>query len=270
MTVLKYSFGLFHHKSVKSRNEPLINPRGRPKTLGEWGEWTRGEMTTSEFLGIMRQRWYVVLAGLVIVAGSIAYVSSRAGVYWTQVDVVVLAPKSARYPNVIRDTSQSLISMAGLIERDLNKGITPPATASSSVTLVNEGVSEGYSISLPNSGGQWANNFDRAVLDVQVVGPSAEKVRVELRELVAMIDNNLKQRQVADGVDNRDFITTSSAPSAAALFYFNGERSHAFAAILLLGGTLIPVSSVGADRLLRANARRRRKSVIISRAGVPV
>lgn len=225
-------------------------------------------MTTNELSGILRRRWYVVLLGLALLAGAFAHVSSRPGVYWAQTDVVILAPKSARYPNVIEQTSQSLISMAGLIERDVNKGIAAPATSTSSVTLAGEGERDGHAVKLPNEGGQWANNFDRPVLDIQVVGPDPVAVKEKLNSLVGVVTDELKARQDELNVPVASRITASSAPAVPAVFYLSGSRSKALGATLLLGAGLIAASTVGADRLLNARSRRRREHATIPPAGV--
>ncbi|MET0447770.1 MAG: hypothetical protein ABWX74_12465 [Aeromicrobium sp.] len=224
-------------------------------------------MTTSELAGIMRRRWYVVALGVVLLAGALHVVASRPGVYWAQVDVVILAPKSTRFPNVIEQTSQSIIAMAGLVERDVNKGVEEPATASASASLAGMGVRDGYLVRLPNSGGQWANNFDRPVVDVQVVGPDETVVRARLVALVDDVERALAARQTADGVAPKNRITASSTPAAAPVFYMDGNPKKALLVTLLLGGGLISAGTVGADRLLTAHARRRRALVMVSRLG---
>ena len=214
-------------------------------------------MTTSELCTILRRRWAVVVLGLALLAGTLHVVASRPGVYWTQVDVVILAPKSTRYPNVIEQTSASLIAMAGLVEREVNQGVHAPATASASVTLAGEGVRDGHTITMPNSGGQWAADFSRPVIDVQVVGPTEAEVRRQLADLVSRVEQTLEDRQDADGIPPVSRITASSSPTAAAVLHLDGSRKKAMAATLLLGAALICVAAVVVDRLLGARRRRR-------------
>lgn len=215
-------------------------------------------MTTSGFLGIARRRWYVVALGIALLGGALHVVVSRPAVYWSQVDVVILAPKSARYPNVIEQTSESLIAMAGLIEREVNDVTEVPAAASAAVTLAGVGVRDGHSVTLPNSGGQWANSFSRPALDLQVVGPNERVVRQKLAALVDVVERRLAARQEADSIPQVTRITASSAPAEAKVFRLDGSRKKGAGAILLLGGALISIGTVGADRLLSARARRRR------------
>lgn len=216
-------------------------------------------MTTSDLCGILRRRWYVVVLGLALLTGALHAVTSRPSVYSSQVDVVFLAPKSARYPNVIEQTSASLIAMAGLIEREVNKGVDTAATASAAVTLAGEGVRDGHAITLPNTGGQWAADFSRPVIDVQVVGPSEAVVRTRLASLVGTVEQRLAALQAADDIPRINRVMTSSAPASATVFRLDGNRKKAAAATLLLGAGLISIGAVGADRLLNALARKRRQ-----------
>jgi hypothetical protein len=214
-------------------------------------------MTTSELCRILRRRWAVVVLGLALLAGTLHVVAARPGVYWTQVDVVILAPKSTRYPNVIEQTSTSLIAMAGLVEREVNQGAHAPVTASASVTLAGEGVRDGHTITMPNTGGQWADDFSRPVIDVQVVGPSEAEVRHQLADLVDRVEQTLDDRQDADGIPQVSRITASSSPTAAAVLHLQGSRKKAIAATLLLGSAMICVAAVGVDQLLGTRRRRR-------------
>jgi hypothetical protein len=213
-------------------------------------------VTSYDLIVVLRRRWYVVAVGLALLAGTLHVVATRPGVYWTQVDVVVLAPKSARYPNVIEQTSASLIAMAGLVEREVNEGAHAPATASASVTLAGEGVRDGSSVTMPNSGGQWAADFSRPVIDVQVVGPSEATVRRRLAVLVGRIERTLAARQAADHVPPVSRITASSSPTSAAVMHLEGSTKKALAATLLLGGALVAAAAVGADLLLTNRTRR--------------
>lgn len=217
-------------------------------------------MTSERVTGALRRQWYVIVVGLALTAGAIFSLSVRPGVYFTQADVLFLAPKSAKYPNPIESGSESLIATAGLVARIANGVQSEPATASSGVTLMGEGVIQGTSIRLPNSGGQWANNFDRPVLDVQVVGPSEAWVRATLRQKIDLINETLHNLQAPDGTARENFITTSAAPQKSTVSYTRGETKRALAALTLLGITLTGLAALGFDRLVpwqRASSARK-------------
>lgn len=216
-------------------------------------------MTTIQVLSIMRRRWYVVILGLVLLAAAVHITASRPGVYWSQADVVILAPKSERYPNTIEQSSQSLVAMAGLVERDVNRGRTTTATSSAGVSLAGEGVRDGDAIKLPNGGGQWATNFDRPVLDIQVVGPDRAAVEAHMSSRVEDVIQALDARQDSLHVPEVTRITASVTPSTPQVFYLNGSPLKAVGAILLLGAGLIPTAAVLVDRLLNHSRSRRRR-----------
>lgn len=202
-------------------------------------------MTSADVVAILLRRWYIVIAGLALTAGAIFAFAERPGVYSTQADVLFLAPKSANNPNPIEVSSESLIATAGLVSHIIGDRRATPPTASSEVTLTGKGVRKGYSIRLPNSGGQWVNSFDRPVLDVQVAGPSEAWVRATLAQQILAIDNALGSLQRNDGIAQENLISTSLTPQVAKVVYSRGDPKRAITAILILGTTLTVLAAVG-------------------------
>ena len=76
-------------------------------------------MTTRLLLVILARRWAVALVGLVLTMGALVHVEQSHGLYWSQVDVVFLAPASARTPNRIEETTGSVIALAGVVATEL-------------------------------------------------------------------------------------------------------------------------------------------------------
>ena len=222
-------------------------------------------MTTGLILATMWRRWYVMLLGLLLTAGALVVVHDKPPVYWTQVDVVFYAPQSARYPNAIAQTSNSVIVMAGLVGAELNKGVRVPLTSSAGTTLAGQGVRDGYMIRQPNSGGQWAVNFDRAVLDVQVIGPGAGQVRRRLDTIVGRIQTKLSSMQAESGASRRDFITARPAPAVPQIFKLDGNPARALVVTGLLGLAASVLAAVAFDGI----ARRRRARGHLAVASAP-
>lgn len=212
-------------------------------------------MTLIDLVTVMARRWYVVLAGAVVALVALVVIGSAPGVYSTQTDVLFLAPSSATNPNPIEAGSESLIATTGLVARIVNHGRSDPPTASSGVTLLGQGIRHGYSIRLPNSGGQWANNFDRPVLDIQVTGPSAASVRASLATRISQVERTLDDLQAADGIAPENFITTSSTPELAPVLHHVGQPRRAMAAVVLLGAALTGFAAIGLDRLALGRSR---------------
>jgi len=215
---------------------------------------------TADILKALWRSWYVAAFGIVATGLTMFLIAAHPGVYWAQLDIVFLAPRTDTNPNSLAYTSGSLIATAGLVEREVNKGVSIPATASSSVTLVGRGVRDGYEIRLPNNGGQWSNNYDRPVLDIQVVGGAKADVRRRLDQVIAKVETALVELQDRDNVAVEARITTQSAPKYAAIFHLYGQPKRALAVAALLGLSLTIVATACFDRV-RANRRTRLKDV---------
>lgn len=211
-------------------------------------------MTTWHVLGTLWRRWYVTLPGLAAAFFALTLVDTHPGVYVSQANVVFLAPPTPQNPNVLQGTSAGLISTAGYVEQIVNAGIDRPSTASP-VTLIGQGVRDGHSIDLPDSGGQWSHNFGSAVLNVQVTGPSAHVVGARLDKLLEEVRMTTKEIQDRDKVVLKSRITTYVAPAKPQVTYATGGRPSALAGTLGLGLGLTVFSAVGMDKVL---ARRKR------------
>ncbi len=219
-------------------------------------------MTAVDVLGAIRRRWYVAVVGLLVVLAAGGASLSAPGVWWTQVDVVFLAPTSARYPNSLEVTSASLISTAGVVERRMNAGRVPTALSSSSVSLVGEGIRDGYSVRLPNAGGQWAENFSRPVLDVQVIGASRDAVAARLDFLLAKIQSTLDELQVAGGADKFNRIITESAPPMPVQAFVSPRNKRAAAGIGVLGSLITLAAVIAVDRVTASRSRQRPAAIV--------
>ena len=185
-------------------------------------------------------------------------VSQQPGMFQARVDVLLLLPQSANNPNSYTATTESLIDTAGIVATVLSGASGAPLTSSSTVTLAGQGIRDGWSVRLPNSGGQWANNFDRPLLDVQVVGPSHDAVLKRANELVTRIEAELIRRQDRAGVSPHNLIRTRLSPPTPQVFFLSGQSPPApLAASLLLGVLLTTAACVVADQKLASLQFRR-------------
>lgn len=215
-------------------------------------------MTTFDVARALLRCWSVVLLGALLTGVGLLAIKQHDGVYWTQVDVVFIAPPAAQEQNAIMPrATKGLIATAGLVERKVNEGRTMPATSSAAVTLVGRGVRDGWQVRLPNSGGQWTDNYDRPVLDVQVAGGSPDQVQATLKTVVGRINATLRDMQATDGVPPKGQITTQLAPTRVGVFFAGGQPMKAMAMTLLLGVVATVVAAVRADAMLTRYGERR-------------
>ena len=207
-------------------------------------------MTTTDLIDLLRRRWYIVLAGL-IVALSIAYVvGSRPGVYSSRVEVVLMPPASAMETDVaLINTSEAMIAAAGLVERTINAEADTRSLTSQNVTLVGAGIRRGTIIMQPNAGGQWDYNFTSPALIVEVAGPSRVEVIDRRTDAVARINTVLDDLQVSENVRVAQRITTRILPDSPRVTYATGYPTRAAVGVVALGFLLTVLAAVLVDRV---------------------
>jgi hypothetical protein len=201
-------------------------------------------VTFWELMAVLRRRWYVTVAGLMVALVMVGVVHSLPGTYSSQVDVLFLQPDDG---NTYRVVTPGLIGLAGVVGQMANGGQDQVQTVSDDVLLAEEGVEHGYSVRLPNSGGQWANNFERPLLDVQVTGDSPQEVRARLDVVLGKIDADLMDLQDRAKVDPRYRVTTRLSPLSPPVLHNSGSRVRALAGSLLLGIILTLTLAVAVD-----------------------
>src|SRR5580698_9527918 len=132
----------------------------------------------------------VLLAGLLVTGGLAIRAVTKPGVFYAQVQVLFLAPRSSKQPNNLLSGSNSLVAMAGTVAHIVAPN-TSTAQTSPDVTLADDGIRNGWSVTLPNDGNQFVTDFDKPLLTVQAVAPSAALVRSRIDSLDSQINSTL-------------------------------------------------------------------------------
>lgn len=201
---------------------------------------------------VLLRYWAVVLLGAVCTAGAGLMAISDDGVYFTRTELAFLAPTSADYPNALRTQSEDIIDTAGVVAKRVMGPGKVTKFAAPDVTLVGLGVREGWSIGLPDTGGQWASNYATQMLVLDVVGPTREAVAARQDELVRQVQRELLELQEDAAVAPVNRITVLPAPESTVIYHVGGNRSKALAMTAFLGmGVTITI-------VLAAERRRRR------------
>jgi hypothetical protein len=194
-------------------------------------------MTLWDLITATVRRWPILLAGAVLTA-VIAYVAvSDDGVYYTRTELVLLAPSSTDYPNTLKTKSGSLVVTAGLLAKRMMGPGEPAKYASPDVTLIGEGIREGWSLRLPDTGGQWASNFGEQVLFLEIVAPDRETVEQQQETLIRRAQTELDTMQREFGVEPINDITVRPAPQTAAISHVAGSRPRVLGMSAVIGVT---------------------------------
>jgi len=210
-------------------------------------------MTFWELLRAILRYWPVVLAGALCTAAAGMAVMSDEGVFFTRTEILFLAPTSPSNPNALRTQSEDVIDMAGVVAKRISGPGEAQKFAAPDVTLVGLGVRDGWTIRLPDTGGQWSSNFATQRLVLDVVGPTMEAVRERQRELLDRVSTELSSLQTEMGVDVVNEITSMAAPETTVVFHAGSDRPRALGMTLALGLGATLAIIVGLDR------RRRRR-----------
>lgn len=223
-------------------------------------EWTqdgaRTGMTTPELVHVLLRRWYLMMVGAAISLVVLYQVTHVSPTYFTQYSVVLLPPSSRTFPNTIEDPHYGLTPLAGLVVADYNAGAREPLMGSAETTLYGEGLRRGSRVRLPNDGSQWQPMYDKPNIDVQVVDPNPEVVRVRATEISTDLIRILKQRQDAAGVRSTMRVTALVSSQDPIVVPVGGSRSRAALAVTVSGATITSILVVLLDRYLMRRPRR--------------
>lgn len=192
-------------------------------------------MTLWDLARAALRRWIVLVAGAAVTLGIMYGTTLDDGVFWSRTQVVFLAPPSTAYPNALNTKSEDLIITAGVVAKTVAGPDAVAKYASSDATLVGEGVRDGWSIRLPDTGGQWATHFAEQVLYVEVVGATAAEVEARQGEIIAQIAEELDRLQRDAGVAPVNDITVTVAPESTVVHHVQGSRARSAGMAGLLG-----------------------------------
>ncbi len=223
-------------------------------------------MALWELLRALRRHLVIVGVGLVVTFAALVLIHGHSGVYEARTGMVLVpAGPSGKeiYLNPYYGRDYSLIATAGVLANVVNEDIGSART-STSVSLSGKGVQDGYAVDLPNSGGQFAYDFDRPILDIQAVGPTPEAVRSNLAKAVTAVNTALARLQEGEGVLPAQRITTHTQPADPAVLYGRGRPSRALLAAMIIGmGSTLSVVLVVDDRRGRRIDSTRDQQVLV-------
>lgn len=211
-------------------------------------------MTTRDLLSLILRRWYLMVLGAAVSLLGLYQGLRVPPVYFVQVNVVLLPPRDALFPNYLEDPRFNMAPLAGVIVSDYNQGDRPPLLASPDTTLYGEGIRNTLRVRLANNGTQWLPIYDRPNIDVQAVGADAASVVAEATAAGSRLTELLGKRQDEMGIASAMRVTALVSPAEPVVAQVGGSRARTMGSLVLLGGALTTILVVQFDRWV---ARRR-------------
>jgi hypothetical protein len=206
-------------------------------------------VTFWDLLALLRRRWPVTVIGVLLTVGVVALVALRPPVYYTRVQLTILPP-AAVPGNAFTIETYALIGVAGAVAEVIGSPENGATDVPGTAELTGTGVRDGFSVRLPNIGGQWSVGYEGPYLDVQAIGPTPEVVRGYVDDVRAQVDGLLLEWQTAAGVESTDLLRTQLSPTDPVILDSRGSPMRAIAIVLLLGAGFTVVADIGTDRLV--------------------
>jgi hypothetical protein len=179
-------------------------------------------------LGALGRRWWAVVLAVAVGAVLSVQVWRAPEVYWATTKLLLVSP--TKLGQQLTPGSNSLIAVAGILETEVNDGRSLPRSASADVSLVDQGINDYAQVRVPNTGGQWANNYTEPALIVEVSGSSAAVVQDRLDTLISRVETELALMQV----DVAPSVTITVIPFPPPSIQHSGGRRTV--AVGLIGG----------------------------------
>ena len=191
----------------------------------------------STLVRAVRRQWPLALVGFVAtLAGTYQVgVETGTGVYFQEASLIFFAPDIPDDASAFQQVPESLISVAGIVGRQVDQTTGVPASVTSKVSIVDVGIRDGVWVRLPNEGGQWNLRFDRAILEVQVAGPEPEKVRTRMSSTINRIRRVLRADQESLGVPAGDMIEIAVIPPSPPVLHRQGSVARSVVSVFALG-----------------------------------
>jgi len=193
--------------------------------------------------------------GLLLTAVAVLVAVRPQPLYWTEGDVVLVAPGGSLQQAPDSYWRGNLIAFAGVLDRELNGAAPPPRM--NSAPIYGTGVRDGSSVRLRNYGNQWTTMFAQPNLTVEVVGPDEAGVARRYDEVVTQVSETARALQLTQGTRTQDLMTVQPLLGDPPVAYVGSTRGGKARAVLAIGlvGSFVSVSGAV---LLDERARRRR------------
>lgn len=214
-------------------------------------------MTIRDIFSAMLRHWYIPL-GLLACAALVTVMLVRdGGIYTTSTVVSLMRPDSTSLSPSNGTNDTSVIAFAGSVVLETNNGHPPAGYSMQDAPYYGAGIREGVLVELANSGNQWASTFDKAEVQIQIVGRTRDWVESRQKEAVGKVLRIVESRQSAVAVAPQNRIVASVVPLTAQIEYISASRSSQLAAGTAMLAVAIILGAWGSVIVDRLPSRRR-------------
>lgn len=205
-------------------------------------------MTTDSPLAPLLRGWYVVALGLIATGAFLAHLTADRPLYYAKSEITLSAQGAG---------TEQAIAFAQAVESVVNDGKPITRFVSPDAPLHGTGVRDGYSVVLPDTGGQWQTRYERPVLSVEVVAESPDRILATYAEVVSRVEAAVTYLQREQDVPPETLIVSSTVDEPT-VTYVGTTRSGK--ARVLVSGLLVGVGATFAAAYIWDQRRTRSRT----------
>lgn len=223
-------------------------------------------MTMYELFGLVRRRWYLYAASLLIVVVTVLWLGNTPRIFTATAELEFVQPRTLPKDLVNEDQRDTLIKFAGAVAHKYDEAHPNLDLSSPSASIFGNGMREGVTVHLAAVGNQWTTSFVRPVIQIQVASANGEAVMPRIREVAAAVDSISVAMQQRAGSAKAYQITTSMDLDLVTVNSFGQTRTGRVSGAAVLLGTGMVLATM-AGRLLDRVALFREQSAPTRLAG---
>jgi hypothetical protein len=196
-------------------------------------------MTLRALLATMLRRWYVPVAVIVLAAVLMIVLVRDGGTYTTRTVVSFTHPSQTLLSYGSGANDINVIAFAGAVASEINNGRPIERYSDDSAPLYGAGVRQGVLVGLTATGNQWATNYPRADIEIQIVGRSREWVQQRQQELITEVLATVDAQQRGLSATSTERISVVVVPLTRYIGHVAAGRTELLAAAAAMLGAAV-------------------------------
>jgi hypothetical protein len=224
-------------------------------------------VTLHDLIAVVRARWYVVLAVLVLAAGAGVLFARDGGLYTTRTVVAFVVPNDGPWDGG-GSREDGVIALALAVAEQAGEGRGSVDYAAADAPFFGAGIRQGVSIGLPDTGGQWEASYARAAINIDVVSPDRAWVVEQQQSLIAAVQDATVAYQ--SGLGSAGRVRAEVEQLTMTIEHVQPSRTSQLLAIAALAGAGLILGCGAAvmwDRRLSARRSGNRRALLRPAAG---
>lgn len=216
-------------------------------------------MTMYELFGLVKRRWYIYVAGLLVVIATVMWLGATPRIFTATAELEFVQPRTLPDDLVNEDQRDTLIKFAGAVAHKYDEEHPNLKLSSPSASIFGNGLREGVTVQLAAVGNQWTTSFVRPVIQIQVASSNGDFVLPRIHEAASAVDAISVAMQQEAGSAEAYQITTNMDLDLVTVNSFGQTRTgRVSGAAVLFGACMVLATMTG--QLLDRFARFREQS----------